>query len=372
MTNSAIRKAAILIASLDNASGDALLEQMSPEVAERVRNALMELEEIPAGEEQQVLADFLGRGSGGDDGGVEFDPALAQRFEEEMPSEQGYPRLHSPDAPIPTSEPPFYFLRDAEPSLLASYLEKEHPQTAAVVISHLPPEQAAGVLELMPAEISTEALRRMAWLDDLSSDVLRDVERTLRAALLPKMRRPETRMAGLASVQAVLSAIKGSRRNDLLNRLAEQDHGLVQQLGMGGQPETSHFQYRLEPPPLLETADFAISQTRGHAGQYDESIAEEFEELFSLDDRDLRRVFAAAELPMLVLALTGSDDKIAHRILKQLPAQEAEILRQRLTHPGPLRLRDIEAAQREIVHIAHSLASRGEITLTSRTFAAAV
>jgi flagellar motor switch protein FliG len=372
VTNSAIRKAAILISTLDNASGDALLEQMGPELAERVRNALMELDEIPEGEEQQVIADFMGRSSGGDDNGVEFDPSLAQRIEEELPEDRGYPRLHSPEVPLRTNEPPFHFLRGADPSLLASYLEREHPQTTAVVISHLPPEQAASVLEQMPAEISTEALRRMAWLDELAPEVLRDVEREIRTALQPKMRPPEARMASLASVQAVLSAVKGARRSELLGRLAEQDRGLVRQLGFGGQADSSPFQYRLEPPPLLGTTESTPTQSRDRATRELEIVAEEFEELFSLDDRDLRRVFAAAELPVLVLALTGADEKCTRRILKQLPSREADVLRQRLTHPGPLRLRDIEAAQQEIVRLAHMLASRGEINLKAHTFAAAV
>jgi flagellar motor switch protein FliG len=372
VTNSAIRKAAILISTLDNASGDALLEQMDPELAERVRNALMELEEIPAGEQQQVIADFMNRAPNSEDGGVEFDPALARRLDEEIPQPGGYPRLERAANPWEASGPPFQFLRDAEPSLLAAYLEKEHPQTAAVVISHLPPDQGAAVLEQMPPEISTEALRRMAWLDELSPEVLRDVEYELKAALLPKMRRPETRLAGLASVQAVLDAVQGTRRGELLGRLAEQDQGLARQLGYGGRPEASPFQYRLEPPPLLETSVTTSAQGRGGATQEFDPAAEEFEELLLLNDRELRRVFAAAEMPVLVLALTGADERFTRRILGQLPPREADVLRRKLTHPGPLRLRDIEEAQQEIMRLAHQLAGRGEINLSSRTFAAAV
>jgi flagellar motor switch protein FliG len=212
----------------------------------------------------------------------------------------------------------------------------------------------------------------MAWLDELSPEVLRDVERELKAALLPKMRRPETRLAGLASVQAVLSAVQGSRRNEMLGRLAEQDQRLVRQLGYTAKPEVSPFQYWLEPPPLLETSVTTPTQSRGRATQQVEWAAEEFEELFALDDRDLRRVFAAAEMPVLVLALTGADEKFTRRILRQLPAREAEVLTRRLTHPGPLRLRDIEQAQQEIVRLAHMLATRGEINLQPRTFAAAI
>jgi flagellar motor switch protein FliG len=225
----------------------------------------------------------------------------------------------------------------------------------------------------MPPDVSTEALRRMAWLDELSPDVLRDLQREIQAALLPKMRRPESRRASLAGVQAVLAAVHGRRRGELLDRLAEQDQRLVRQLGFSEQGfsdrvEKSTFQYRLEPPPLLENAP--SSSTQGTAAQ--EMAAEEFAELFALDDRDLRRVFAAAEMPILVLALTGAEEKFIRRIVRQLPAQSADLLRQRLTHPGPLRLRDIEAAQLEIVRIAQSLASRGEIKLKPNTFAAAV
>jgi len=359
MTNDAIRKAAILISSLDNASGDALLEQMEPEAAERVRNALLELEEISGDEEERVIADFLNRPED-DDGAVELDPALLQRMANEQVGSS-----HD-------RQTPFAFLRDAEPLLLAEYLRKEHPQTAAVVISHLPPEQAAEVLERMPAEISTEALRRMAWLDELAPEVLRDVEREIQAALLPKLRRPERRLAGLASVQAVLSAVKGSRRSELLDRLAEQDQRLVRQLGYGREEQGS-FRYRLEPPPLLEQRDLTPTQSRGRATQ--ESIAavgEEFAELFTLDERDLRRVFAAAEMSLLVLALTGVDEKLTDRIVRHLQPSEGTILRHHLSHPGPLRLSDIEAAQREIVRIAYDMARSGEISLKSRSFAAAV
>lgn len=354
MTNGAIRKAAILISTLDNASGDALLEQMGPEVAERVRNALMELEEIPEGEQQNVIADFMGRSAGDEDGGVEFDSSLAKRLDEEIPQDRT------------ADEPPFHFLEGAEPALLAAYLEKEHPQTAAVVISHLPPEHAALVLEQMPAELSTEALRRMAWLDELSPEVLRDVQREIKAAMLPQIRRPETRLAGLASVQAVLSAVRGSKRSEMLDRLAEQDQRLVRQLGYNAKPEASPFQYRLEPPPLLETAHAPVEKTTNSF------LEEDFAELFALGDRDLRRVFAEAEMPVLVLALTGADDKFTRRILRQLPAREADVLAKRLTHPGPLRLRDIEQAQQEIVRLAHMLANRKEIDLKPRTFAAAI
>ena len=220
-----------------------------------------------------------------------------------------------------------------------------------MVISHLPPEQAAGVLEQMPAEISTEALRRMAWLDELSPDVLRDVERETQEPLCSQ--RCAGRKRGWPAWPACKRSLPRSQGPGGVNcssRLAEQDQRLVRQLGYGatarGEPR---FNIGWSHRRCLETTESTPTQSRGRATQEMETATEEFEELFSLEDRDLRRVFAAAELPMLVLALTGADEKFTRRILRQLPPREAEILRQRLTYPGPLRLRDIEAAQQEIV-----------------------
>ena len=376
MTPSAIRKAAILISTLESASADALLDQMEPEGAERVRNALMDLEGIAADEQEQIIAEFMSSApAGAGRAGVEFDESLVRRLAEDPPA-------HASRG-LAADEPPFEFLHNADPGMLAAYLEKEQPQTAAAVIAQLPPEQAAEVLERMPAATSTEALRRMAWLDQLAPEVLLDLARELRAALLPKLRSKETQLAGLASVQAVLSAIHGPRRSELLDRLAEQDQRLVRQLGYGPadhdppspapRAEVTSFRYRLEPP-------YAAAQNRGRAAlgdqkaylEHEGATGLEFADLLSLDERSLRRVFAAADVSVLVLALTGAEEKFTRRILSGLPPREAEVLRQRLNHPGPLRLRDIEQAQQEIARLARNLANRGEIDLPSRHFAAAV
>lgn len=387
MTPTAIRKAAILISTLESASADVLLEQMEPELAQRVRNAVMELEEIPADEQQRVIAEFMNgapEGAHHRGGGVEFEPSLAGRLNDELPETSGYSDRQVASWDSLPGEPPFHFLRDAEPSLIAAYLEKEHPQTAAAVIAHLPPEQAAQVLERMPPAISTEALRRMAWLDQLAPEVLLDLERELKAALLPKLRSKETRLAGLASVQAMLSLLQGSRRNELLGRLAEQDQRLVRQLGYSAldhetfpapRAEVTSFRYRLEPPPLLSAhreRRTAHAQQQEYIQHDEPAIGADFSDLCALDDRDLRRVFAAAEMHVLVLALTGADEDLIRRILRQLPQRQAQVLQQRLNHPGPLRLRDIEQAQAALAAIAARLAGGGEISLPKeRGFAAA-
>lgn len=364
-----IRKAAILVSILDSRNSDALLEQMEPELAQRVRDAVMDLDEISPREQQEVMAEFLGQptemdGSVAPDDGVELSPHLAERLASDSRTHQR------------ASEPPFHFLRDADPALLARHLQPEHPQTIAVVIAHLPPEQAAEVLQRLPAELSTEALRRMAWLDELSPEVIEDLERELKAALLPKLRAPEAKLRGLASVQAVLAALGGSQRSAVLEGLARRDERLVRQLGYGEnvsefpsptpQADVTSFRFRLEPAARAGVSGFA-----GSSSHQQEASAIVFDDLGDLDDRGLKQIFAATEMSVLVLALTGADDRLTRRILRQLSSSDAAILRTRLSHPGPLRLRDIEVAQRAVVRIACRLAESGELVLPVRGFAAA-
>jgi flagellar motor switch protein FliG len=377
--NNSFRKAAILISTLDTRAADALLDQMGETQATRVRQAIMNLGDIPPAEQQQVIAEFL-RGGGSptslkpladDEGGVELDISLAERLENEAEFAAG-PLENAPQETAPPSPalPPFHCLQAADSAILADVLKSEQAQTIAVVIAHLPPERAAAVLERLPAELSTEALARMAWLSDLNAEVLRDVEQQLQAALLPRLSAPRARPQSLANVTAVLSALSGSRRNETLRTLAAHDERLIRQLGYLA-PEVE----RIAPPheplrhePLAHRAPARHALPAPRANEFEFTFAD----LGALRDDDLKRVFGSADAEVAMLALTGADERLMRRIVRQMPAHEAQTLRRKLNHPGPVRLRDLEAAQEKIAQIASRLAESGQIELPGRRrFAAA-
>src|SRR5687768_3002628 len=165
------RKAAILIASLDARSADALLNGLPPHEADEVRRLAVALETIDPAEQEAVIGEFLGRPVGqslrgrhartADDAGVELNLSSG-------PREQG---------------PRFRFLQEAECDRLAPFLQGEHPQTIAVVLSHLSPNRALEVLSGLSPSLQADVVRRLVDLDEMDPDVLRDVERSLESRI---------------------------------------------------------------------------------------------------------------------------------------------------------------------------------------------
>jgi flagellar motor switch protein FliG len=253
-----LRKAAVLIASLDERTADAMLESMSADEAAKVRSALVTLGDIPADEQRRVLVEFFRR---------QGSPALATLSSDdvalELSSAVDAPatelKLYSPPRPeeLPDSEPALAFLTRGPVAALAGVLRGEHPQTAAVVIAQLPPERAALVLEGLPASLATDALERMAWLGDIAAEVVTDLARELREQLAPHLRAAAADASSLAHVSAVLAAMGGRQRQRALEQLAERNTTLGERLG-ARQPVTASgvqeservlaFRYRLGPP----------------------------------------------------------------------------------------------------------------------------
>ncbi|WP_425618299.1 FliG C-terminal domain-containing protein [Anatilimnocola sp. NA78] len=348
---SPLQKAAVLIHSLDMRSADALLEQMPPEQATRVREVLMQLDDVPASLTQAVIGEFLGNGgrlppvaqpataAPINDGGVELDLSPAIEDVKFTATTASTTHLN-----------PFYFLRDASPSLLADYLRSEHPQTVAVVLANVDPDQAARVLERLPSELSTESLARMARLFQLTDEVLADLADEIRQQLLPRIE-AERRPQGLAGASAVISALNDSQRKQMLGQLASRDHALVRQLGYLDAAEPRRAQ--AAPAPVLPLHREVLAPVPVSARS--EQPAVSFAQLNKLNDESLKKVFAAADPQVILLALTGAEDKLVQRILRQLPGTAAAALRQRLTHPGALRLRDVDDAQRQVAQLAVDL-----------------
>jgi flagellar motor switch protein FliG len=368
--DSPVRKAAILISVLDDAAADALLDQMDPEQAAKVRNAVLALDGVSEEEQQQVLAEFLGKGPrvASAEGGVKIE--LSSHVN--LPPAAAWPAAtQSGGGDDRRPAPNFEFLKDADPSAVAQILAREQPQVAAVVISRLPPESAARVLERLPPAVATEALSRMAWLSDPAPEALLDLERELRRLLAPYCDSGSA-AAGASGIQAILASLPAGRRSELLRRLAREDELLAGRLAgslgeldsRSGQSEVLSFRIRGQDG----TEPAAASAPRSQGG----SMSLEFEDLARLSDRDLARLGQAADLQWLALALIECDERFAARMLRGIPDQHAERVRQQLKQPGPLRLRDIDQAQRKLLQLASYLSRHGEISLPKpRRFVAA-
>jgi flagellar motor switch protein FliG len=344
-----IRKAAILISTLDHRVADQLLERMSDEQAALVRSVAAELDEIPEDERQLVMQEFLGTGSSNDpadDDGIELDEELARKL---AAGERFAERPRTTSEP---EEPPFRFLCEAEIDSIARHLEHENPQIIAVVIAHLPPRHAAELLKHFEPQLQASLLRRIAELDTTDRDVVREVEKHLRMLLHDDLRVAKNRAIGLSTVASILTAA-GETRGQLISSLTRHDRQLAHQLrDPVAKPVRAPIPKPHEPTtPARSLADLDAATPAGVT----------FEQLSRLSDPELAMVFRESDSKLALLALAGATPEFVDRLLKNLPTREAKTLRRAMEQLGPLRLNDIEQAQITIAQIASRLIAAGAI-----------
>ncbi len=364
-SSDALRKAAILISSLDAASADTLLEQMGPEYEAHVRQAVMQLDDFQPEEQQQVIRDFVNRNPNStlfNSSGVELDDSLARKLEhatDDVPT-------HAADVAPKAS--PFHSLHHVDPITLAHVLNHEHPQTIAIVAAHLPAQQSADMLAQLPERIQSEVLIRVARMDQLSPDIISDIESEMQHLLADSSQGKPTETIGLKAATAILSAAHATQRRQLVSNLAEQDRVLAKRLGstqsigpVGNQitvdrrsldqvPKTGPFNANSMSQPVN---DGTCNPTRAHTTR--------FADLEQLNDYALAQVLRACEPHATLLALAGASHSLVQRILGHLPAREARQLELQMQQLGPIRLDDIEQAQQQMALIAQQLMDKQQI-----------
>lgn len=356
-----IRKAAILISTLDHRVADELLERMSDEQAALVRSVAMELEDVSENERKLVMQEFLGGGGPvdePDDSGIELDEELARKL---AASESFSERPRTFAEP---EEPPFRFLCDAETAAIAKHLQDENPQIIAVVIAHLSPRQAADLLKHFEPPLQANLMRRIAELDTADRDVVREVERHLKLLLHDDLRAAKNRVIGLSTVASILTAA-GETRGHLVSSLNRHDRHLARQLrhpkrnaDIMEKRNEGEIGSRVNAPAKPSASTLMHSPP---ADKVNGAIAVSFNELVRLSDSDLAFVFRESDSKLALLALAGATPAFVDRLLKQVPAREAKALRQRMEQLGPLRLSDIAEAQATIAEIANRLIAAGAI-----------
>jgi len=335
-TDSGIRKAAILVASLDMAGADAILDQLEPEQAARVRRTVVDLGQIDPQEQRRVIDEFRRIGPMVPDRqppGIELDDRLARKlaarpnrvFSVLSPSEK--PRARDRAAETETgaaTAKPFSFLQKAEADKLARTLDGERPQTIALVLSQIPPEQAGCVLAQFSAALQAEVIQRLVELEETDPEILREVEQALQSRLSVHVEPRRRRVAGMKAISDILEASGGGIGARILENLAEHDGTLAERLG----------------PRAIQ-----------------------FQELTELDDASLRAIFQVAEPELTFVALVGASPRLIERIARHLSPDEAATLRHKLDHPGPIRLSDVEDARCRVAETARRLAAEGVVEL---------
>lgn len=357
---SPLRKAAILIAALDDASADKLLDQMSEAQARAVRDQILELDEVDPELQKEVLQEFFAAQKPGTatplaappetntdkNSGVELD--LSPHRE---PTTEAYTAAW---ANRDGSANPFGFLSELEPSVLGEALLREHPQTMAVVLAHLPPRRAAAVLERLPAQQQAEVARRIVDLDEMDAQVIEELATSFAKLLDEQLRKQRRRVTGMNRLAGILAESRETSEQQILQNLAQYQQELtagLQRVRTPAQPGSiaKPQAKSAETPEILPF----VSPARN----------DELDRVLALTDKQLLAVLQQADTEQVVLALAGVELQIVERIGRNLPRGQAKLLQRALAELGPVRREQAAAAQQELTRVAASL---GYLKLTAR------
>ena len=431
--NNAIRKAAILFRTLEPESAAVLLTQLSQAEARAVRAAIRELGDVSDEERQHVATEMLEQADATNastnqepadhefasqgQAGVELELSgydatpVAEPGETTLPDDVYHalgPTSSTTNPPEPAPEPTeqqgvasLARLADADASTLADYLGRENPSVVALVLSYLPAERAAEVLDELPFDLRGVALEHLANLGDVDEASLEVLASDLGDWIGKQTQERQRQASRLATIDAILGATAASTRGQLLKRLDEQGCRWVNRLRNQCSPTVDTEQAESAPaesrateaaptkaaptepaptePAPTEPAPTEPSQPREPAIRANDIATDNqpqppvvetsnprppalpFSSFHRLDIHVLAAVMRRVPARQLLLALAGADEGLQRRIESLIPARQARELRRRLESLGPTTLREVEAAQTAMAQVAAELVGRNRI-----------
>jgi flagellar motor switch protein FliG len=220
---------------------------------------------------------------------------------------------------------PFDFARKTEPSQLLNFLESESPQTIALILSYLAPNQSGSILASLGPDLQVEVSRRIASMEATSPEVIKEIERILERKLVNVVGHDYTRTGGVSAIVDILNNVDRQTEKTILNALD------------------------VEAPELSEEIKRRMFL---------------FEDIIYLDDRAVQRFLRDVDMSKdLPMALKAASDEVKEKVYKNLSSRAVETLKESIDYLGPVRMRDVEDAQQKIVAIIRRLEDQGEIVV---------
>ena len=274
---------------------------------------------------QSVLGEWLEAALGAatlTSGGVEFAREVLERTYGKSKADQIMARIQAQLADTAG----LHRLRKADPQQLATMLRGEHPQTAALVMAHLDPSHTAAILRELPGPFGADVMFRVAKMEKVSPEMLQLIERALSSEADLSFQRGMSAAGGPAAVAAVLNLVSGALEKELLEGVGERDAALCEQI---------------------------------------QNLMFVFEDLSGLDDKSLQRLLREVDAKQLALALKAASTELKDKILGSMSQRAVAALNEEMEFMGPVKMRDVEAAQTAIVTQVRKLEETGEIVLSA-------
>lgn len=220
---------------------------------------------------------------------------------------------------------PFEFVRKADASQILNFIQDEHPQTIALILSYLAPSQSSMILSALPPDRQADVAKRIATMDRTSPDVIKEVERVLETQLSSLVNQDYTTIGGVDAVVEILNTVDRGTEKHIMETL------------------------EIEDPELADEIRRKMFV---------------FEDILLLDDRAIQRVLRDVENSDLAIALKGSTEQVQNAIFNNLSKRLAAMIQEDMEFMGPVRMKDVEEAQQKIVNIIRKLEDSAEIIIS--------
>lgn len=321
---SGVKKAAIVLLSLGPAASANVLKKLSEEQVAAIGSAMARLGTVAPHDVEAVLEEFKKAAEERTidiKGGIEHVRAiLTDAFGRDYATRV----LDRVEKSLDHEAVDFGSLNKVDPQQLAKFIQEEHPQTIALVLSHLDPSQAAELIRALPADSRADVLIRMAGLEQIPPESVRTI-----------------------------AAVIGQKLRNL---------GELSREAYGGVRAVANLLNRLDPNNCTQLLD-AMEQVNPGLFENIRRLMFVFEDLEKLDDAAIRQLVAKVDRKILVTAFKGTSEGLQKHFMKAFSERATEMMREDLEALGPVKIKEVDAAQQQIISVARQLESEGVISL---------
>ncbi|MFH1549798.1 MAG: flagellar motor switch protein FliG [Planctomycetota bacterium] len=320
-----LRKTAILLLNLEKEIAAKVMAKLSREEIERVSLEIARLKDVTKEERDSIMEEFYHLNVASRyvaQGGMTYARELLEQSVGKAESEEIFSVLKDS-----IQQAPFSFLRKAESENILTFIQEEHPQTIALIISYLPSKKASEILGGLPAKKQIDVVKRVANMEHTSPEVIANVEKSLEIRLSSIVGQEFQEVGGIERLAEVLNFADRATEKNILGNLEEEDPNLVDQI---------------------------------------RRLMFVFEDIILVNDKGIQAMLKEVDNNTLALALKTASDELKKKIFDNMSERAATLINEEMEFMGPVRISDVEAAQRTVVDTIRRLEESGEAIIQGR------
>jgi flagellar motor switch protein FliG len=319
------KKAAIVMVALGSKASSEIFKNLDEREVEMLTTEIARLENISAEIREAVLEEFHNMAMAHQfiaQGGVEY---AREILEQALGTRKAKEILEKVQQSIRTTG--FNLLENVDPKQLVNFIQKEHPQTIALLLAHMEPVHAAPIISALPQELQVDVATRIATMESISPETLDQVEEVLIDQIKALFGGDVSEIGGVKAVAEMLNSVDRGAEKNILGNLERENPELATEI---------------------------------------KNLMFVFEDVMLLDDRSMQRVLKEVDTKELSMALKGASEELQDKFFRNMSSRAAEMIKEDMEYMGPIRLKDVEEVQQRIVDVIRRLEEDGEIIISGR------